>query len=233
MKKRMLITAGLFCTLPAWAAAPLTDQSPPQDQLSYSYGYFMGRGNAETLNNLNLQRFYQGLNDGSAQKPSLLSETQMTLLLAQFKKTLEAKPLLEMQMQAQKNAVLGDHFLAQNAKQTQIKTTDSGLQYLVLIAGKGQQPSANATVKVNYEGRLLDHTVFDSSIAREQAVDLNLSQTIVGLVEGIQTMQEGGKSRFFIPAKLAYGEMGSADRIPPNSTVIFDVELLKVLPEKP
>ncbi len=84
---------------------------------------------------------------------------------------------------------------------------------------------------MNYEGRLLDGTVFDSSIARNHPVEFQLSQVIAGWTEGLQTMKEGGKTRFFIPANLAYGEVGAGDTIGPNSTLIFDIELLQVLPK--
>lgn len=110
-------------------------------------------------------------------------------------------------------------------------TTKSGLQYQVLKEGNGQKPKATSRVKVNYEGRLLDGTVFDSSIARNHPVEFQLSQVIAGWTEGLQTMKEGGKTRFFIPANLAYGEVGAGDTIGPNSTLIFDIELLQVLPK--
>ena len=235
MKQILLCNAlfGLsFLSLATHAAAPLNAQSPNDQQVGYSYGYVMGRSNAETLKGLNLERFFQGLGDGIAEKQSPLSDEQMATLLNQFKKTLEAKQLIDIQKQAQSNGAAGSAFLAQNASVKTVKSTASGLQYQVLQAGTGQSPTLNSKVKVNYEGRLLDNTVFDSSIARDQPVELDLSQTIVGLLQGLQTMKEGGKSRFFIPAKLAYGEMGSGDRVPPNSTVIFDVELLQVLPAK-
>lgn len=233
MNIKVLVLLGVIITGSLHAATPINDNSPSQEQLSYSYGYFMGRGNADTLKNLNLARFYQGLTDGANAHTAPLSEEKMTLLLAQFKKMLEAKELIDIQKQSQINAVLGQSFLAKNAQQKNVSTTASGLQYEVLMVGQGKAPLNKSTVKVHYEARLLDNTVFDSSIARDQPVDLQLSHTIVGLVEGLQTMKEGGKSRFFIPAKLAYGEMGSGDRVPPNSTVIFDVELIQVLPEKP
>ena len=109
-------------------------------------------------------------------------------------------------------------------------TTKSGLQYQIVQTGQGKKPTVTSKVSVNYEGRLLDGTVFDSSIARGQPVDFQVSQVISGWTEGLQLMQEGSKYRFFIPAKLAYGDMGAGDSIGPNSTLIFDVELLKILP---
>lgn len=211
-------------------AAPVSSQSPQKDQLGYSYGYVMGRTNADTLKDLNLDTFIQGLKEGSTGKASSLSDEDMAKALSQYKKQVESKQLIEFQKLAQENQQKGQIFLAENGKKTGVITTKSGLQYQVLQAGTGKSPKANSKVKVNYEGRLLDGTVFDSSIARNHPVEFQLSQVIQGWTEGIQTMKEGGKTRFFIPANLAYGDVGSGDAIGPNSVLIFDIELLQILP---
>ncbi len=228
MKKSLLFLA-VLAAIPGAFAATVTNKSPQADQAGYSYGYVMGRNNADTLKNLNLDAFMQGLKDGVQGKESSLSDEEMGKALSEYKRQTEAKQLIEFQKIADQNAREGSAFLAQNAKKANIMTTKSGLQYQVLQAGKGQAPKAKSTVKVHYEGRLLDGTVFDSSIARQQPVEFQLSQVIAGWTEGLQTMKEGGKSRFFIPARLAYGEIGSGDVIGPNSTLIFDVELIKVV----
>lgn len=119
-------------------------------------------------------------------------------------------------------------FLQQNAKKAGVKTTASGLQYLVTKAGTGKSPKATSTVKVHYTGKLVNGTVFDSSVERSEPIEFPLNQVISGWTEGLQLMKEGGKTTFFIPAKLAYGSQGVPGIIPPNSTLIFDVELLQV-----
>lgn len=209
-------------------AAPITLKSPQKDQLGYSYGYLMGKGNTETLKDLNIETFVLGLEDAIKGKPATLSDEQMATVLNQYKKRLEAKQLVEFQEQAEKNAQEGKNFLAENAKKSDIITTKSGLQYQVLQQGTGKSPKLTSTVKVNYEGRLIDGTVFDSSIARNHPVEFKLNQVISGWTEGVQTMKEGGKSRFFVPSNLAYGDVGAGDAIGPNSTLIFDIELLEV-----
>lgn len=209
-------------------AAPITLKSPQKDQLGYSYGYLMGKGNTETLKDLNIETFVLGLEDAIKGKPATLSDEQMATILNQYKKRLEAKQLVEFQEQAEKNAQEGKKFLAENAKKPDIITTKSGLQYQVLQQGAGKSPKLTSTVKVNYEGRLIDGTVFDSSIARNHPVEFKLNQVISGWTEGVQTMKEGGKSRFFVPSNLAYGDVGAGDAIGPNSTLIFDIELLEV-----
>lgn len=123
----------------------------------------------------------------------------------------------------------GAKFLAENAKKDGIIVTKSGLQYEVLTEGTGKQPKATDTVRCHYEGRLLDGTIFDSSYKRNAPADFGLQQVIAGWTEGVQLMAEGAKYRFYIPYILAYGEGGAGAMIPPFATLIFDVELIKVL----
>jgi len=231
MKKIGLIIAASTMSLSVFAATPITNKSPAKEQFSYSYGYLMGRNNTDALTDLNLDIFYQGLQEGAQSKTARLTDEEMAKAINDYKKTLEAKQLVEFQKTGQLNAQAGAAFLADNAKKSGVITTKSGLQYQVLKEGNGQKPKATSRVKVNYEGRLLDGTVFDSSIARNHPVEFQLSQVIAGWTEGLQTMKEGGKTRFFIPANLAYGEVGAGDTIGPNSTLIFDIELLQVLPK--
>ena len=231
MKKIGLIIATLTMSLSVLAATPITNKSPAKEQFSYSYGYLMGRNNTDALTDLNLDTFYQGLQEGAQSKTARLTDEEMAKAINDYKKTLEAKQLVEFQKTGQLNTQAGTAFLADNAKKSGVITTRSGLQYQVLKEGNGQKPKATSRVKVNYEGRLLDGTVFDSSIARNHPVEFQLSQVIAGWTEGLQTMKEGGKTRFFIPANLAYGEVGAGDSIGPNSTLIFDIELLQVLPK--
>ncbi len=132
---------------------------------------------------------------------------------------------------AQKGAAAkgeGEAFLAENAKRPGVSTTDSGLQYEVLKPGNGKSPGATQTVKVHYHGTLIDGTVFDSSVERGETIEFPLNRVISGWTEGLQLMQEGAKYRFFIPYNLAYGERGSAPKIPPYAALIFDVELFEV-----
>ena len=123
----------------------------------------------------------------------------------------------------------GAKFLADNAKKEGITVTKSGLQYEVLTEGTGKKPKATDTVRCHYEGRLLDGTIFDSSYKRNAPADFGLQQVIAGWTEGVQLMAEGAKYRFYIPYMLAYGEGGAGAMIPPFATLIFDVELIKVL----
>ncbi|MDI1225612.1 MULTISPECIES: FKBP-type peptidyl-prolyl cis-trans isomerase [Acinetobacter] len=229
MKKTLIVLSLSILSSTAFSA-PINNKSSQKDQLGYSYGYVMGRTNADTLKQINLNAFIQGIKEGSTGQKASLTDEEMAKALAQYKQQTEAKQMLEFKQAADVNAKQGEAFLVENAKKTGVITRPSGLQYSVLQQGTGKSPSAKSKVSVNYEGRLLDGTVFDSSFARNEAVEFQVSQVIQGWTEGLQLMKEGAKYRFFIPAKLAYDEIGAGDAIGPNSTLIFDVELLKVLP---
>ena len=122
----------------------------------------------------------------------------------------------------------GEKFLAENGKREGVKTTASGLQYEVLEATLGQKPKATDSVKVHYEGTLIDGTVFDSSYKRGEPISFPLSGVIKGWTEGLQLMSVGSKFKFFIPYQLAYGERGAGGSIPPYAALIFTVELLGI-----
>ena len=210
-------------------AKEINNTSSEAEKIGYSFGYLMGRSNADTLKDLDLDAFSQGLKTAAAGQKSSLSDEEMTQVLTQYKRQSDAKELIVLKQKAEENAKAGKAFLQENAKKPGVKTTKSGLQYLVLKEGKGKSPSANSNVRVHYEGRLIDGTVFDSSIARQQPVDFRTTQVITGWTEGLQLMTVGAKYRFFIPADLAYGQIGSGDIIEPNSTLIFDIELLEII----
>jgi len=123
----------------------------------------------------------------------------------------------------------GATFLAENAKKEGVKTTASGLQYKIIKSGTGESPKPTDTVKVHYHGTLIDGTVFDSSVQRGQPVTFPVERVIPGWVEALQLMKVGDKWQLFIPAKLAYGDRSPGPAIPPNSVLIFEVELLGIV----
>ncbi|MEI7948911.1 MAG: FKBP-type peptidyl-prolyl cis-trans isomerase [Gammaproteobacteria bacterium] len=131
--------------------------------------------------------------------------------------------------QANSMAAAGEQFLKQNAGMPGIITTASGLQYEVLQPGTGKTPQASSTVRVHYEGTLLDGTVFDSSIQRGEPLEFPVNGVISGWTEALQLMQEGARWKLYIPHELGYGARGAGGAIGPYSTLIFEVELLGVL----
>ncbi|MFW2178304.1 MULTISPECIES: FKBP-type peptidyl-prolyl cis-trans isomerase [unclassified Moraxella] len=208
----------------------VTANSADDAKVGYSLGYMMGEGNKETVDDLNLDAFFQGFRDAYQGNTATISKEQMQKTLLDYQKRKEAEYAKQIQAMATANLTKGKAFLTANAKQADVKTTASGLQYQVLKQGTGKRPTAKDQVKVHYEGRLIDGTIFDSSYKRDKPVTFPLNQVIKGWSEGVQLMSEGAKYRLFMPAELGYGEAGNAD-IEPNSVLIFDVELLEVNPK--
>lgn len=227
--KKILLCSSIFLLCSTSYAATINNRSSQQEQLGYSYGYLMGRSNADVLKDININAFFEGLQQGAVGKKPTLTEEEMAKVLTQYKQQSEAAQLEKLKQIAAANAIKEKVFLDANIKNAEIKQTQSGLQYQILKTGQGKTPNPRSKVLVNYEGRLLDGTVFDSSIARNQPVEFQVSQVIAGWTEGLQLMKEGAKYRFFVPAKLAYGQIGSGDAIEPNSTLIFEIELLKIV----
>lgn len=205
----------------------ITEQSSASEKVGYSLGFMMAEGNKEAVKDLNLDTFEKGFRDGYEGNDSALTQEQMQEVLMTYQKEQEEQFAKDMQTKATENKTAGTAFLAENAKKEGVKQTDSGLQYKVLKEGTGKSPKATDVVKVNYEGKLIDGTVFDSSYERGEPIEFPLNQVIAGWTEGLQLMKEGGKYEFYIPSDIAYGEAGNAG-IEPNSTLIFTVELLKV-----
>lgn len=133
----------------------------------------------------------------------------------------------------EKNKAEGERFLAENATKEGVKTTQSGLQYMIIKEGEGVKPTVEDTVVVHYKGQLIDGTQFDSSYDRGEPTKFNPLQVIPGWTEGLCLMNKGTKARLFIPYELAYGERGIGDAIPPYSVLIFDIEMLDVIKGEP
>ena len=209
------------------ASVAVTEQSPATEKVGYSLGYMMAEGNKEAIQDLNLDTFEKGFRDGYEGNKSALTKEQMEEVLVAYQKEQQEKMIKDMKAQGDANSTAGAKFLAENAKKEGVVTTASGLQYKVVTAGTGKTPKATDTVGVDYVGKLIDGTVFDSSYERGEPVEFPLNQVIAGWTEGVQLMKEGGKYEFYIPSDLAYGEAGNAG-IAPNSMLIFTVELLSV-----
>ena len=193
------------------------------DKLSYAWGMAMGH----QLKGMGVQHLQKEDFDEAVHSAFEGKETKMT--------PEEAQKVIQEYLQElnKKNEAIareaGDKFLEANRKNPGVHVTESGLQYVVDKEGTGLQPSATDEVTVHYTGRLLDGTVFDSSVSRGEPATFPLNRVIPGWTEGVQLMKEGAKYTFFIPSDLAYGPQGIPNAIPPHSTLIFDVELIKVI----
>jgi FKBP-type peptidyl-prolyl cis-trans isomerase len=205
------------------------------DKVSYFIGTDIGQNLLRSDIKLNMDIFVQAINDALDKKQPKYTEAELTAAMQQFQGQMMARQQAEMaKAQAElaaagpKNAEDGTKFLADNGKRDGVTTTESGLQYEVLKKADGPKPKATDTVTVHYRGTLLDGKEFDSSYSRNEPTSFPLNQVIPGWTEGVQLMNVGSKFKFFIPSKLAYGESGSPPRIGPNSTLVFEVELLSI-----
>ena len=196
---------------------------------AYSIGYMTAKSMSAQVPALDTKSYAAGFKDAYAKKAPAIKEADMKTVLMAF----EAKVRKEAEDKQKKDAAeavtKGATYLAENAKKAGVTTTASGLQYQVIKEGTGAKPVATDTVKVHYEGKLVDGTVFDSSIKRGEPVSFPLNQVIAGWTEGVQLMTVGSKYKFVIPANLAYGEQGGGP-IPANSVLTFEVELLEINP---
>lgn len=198
--------------------------------MSYALGMSMGHNfkgtGIKTLNSADFAAGVASVYDGV--KPEMTFDEAKRIVNEYFAK-LEAEMQAEAAKQSEVNRKNGEAFLSENAKREGIKVTESGLQYEVLVSGKGDSPKASDNVEVHYTGKLIDGTVFDSSVERGVPASFGVTQVIPGWVEALQLMHEGDKWRLYIPSDLAYGPNGAGGVIGPNMTLIFDVELLRVI----
>lgn len=219
----LLLAASSALTWPAFAQELTTSEQ----KASYAIGVNIGSGitSQGLAEDVDLAAIALGMQDAVAGNLKLTPE-ELEAAMQEFGAAMTAKQQAAMQVQAQ----AGIDFLAKNASEPGVQTTASGLQYLVLTNGadaNAAKPAAADTVSVHYHGTLIDGTVFDSSVERGEPISFPLNGVIPGWTEGLQLMKVGDKFRFFIPSELAYGEAG-AGPIPPNSTLIFEVELLGI-----
>lgn len=200
------------------------------DRISYALGLSMGNNfRASGIKEINVQDFADGVAavfDGLA--PKMSYDEAKTEIQAYFEAMQKEQEEAAAKM-AEANAKAGEEFLLENGKRVEVKTLPSGLQYEVVAEGDGPVPTANDQVVVHYTGKLIDGTVFDSSVERGEPATFGVTQVIPGWVEALQLMKTGAKWRLFIPSALAYGPRGAGGLIGPNQTLIFDVELLKIV----
>lgn len=193
------------------------------DKVSYALGLSIGNNFMNSgITSLQTEDFMQGLNDVlSGKKPELDYEEAKQVITDFFGKLQQEK--------FENNKKAGEEFLAINRKKAGVTELPSGLQYQVLQKGDGPVPTATDKVKVHYTGSLINGEVFDSSVERGTPAEFGVTQVIPGWVEALQLMPVGSKWRLAIPSALAYGEQGAGQSIEPNSTLIFDVELLDIV----
>jgi len=210
--------------------------SEVDEKFSYMIGYDTGKHIKNMPIKFDFDEFVKGLKTAHDEDPSTISEEESKSVRSQLssrfqthKKKQQEEQTQKQAATAQKNETEGNNFLAKNKGKKDVKVTKSGLQYIIKKQGTGAKPKQTDKVEVHYRGTLINGSEFDSSHKRNKPTTFQLNQVIQGWGEGITLMKEGAQFTFFIPPSLAYGAQGAGPKIPPNSTLIFDVELLKVV----
>lgn len=226
MKHVLTVTASIIAFSGAVRAdeATLKDE---KDRISYSIGHQIGGDFKKQGIELSPDTFQKGIQDALSGAKAAMTDEEMKKSLTELRTRLMATQQAAQKEAGEKNQAAGKVFLDENGKKPGVVTLPSGLQYLVEKDGTGAKPKAADTVKVHYKGTLTDGTEFDSSYKRGEPASFRVDQVIKGWTEGLQLMSEGSKWQLFIPAGLAYGESGVGP-IPPNSTLVFEVELLGI-----
>lgn len=222
----LFIIAGMSCQQQKTGSSIKLETAA--DSAGYAIGILVGTNNKEQIKNapggeaVNLEAMAEGFRISTLENGGMLTmEEADEILRSYFEK--------EGEKEGQTNLESGNAFLEQNKSRNGISVTESGLQYEVLKQGSGEKPGPTDQVKVHYHGTLIDGTVFDSSVNRGEPVTFGVNQVIPGWTEALQLMPAGSKWKIFIPSALAYGDRGAGSDIGPNSTLIFEVELLEIV----
>jgi len=200
------------------------------ERLSYGIGLRMGQRMAADGMTVDVDAYAAGLRDAQSGAEAKLTDEEINTEMSAFQERRQAEAEAERVAQAQSNLEAGRAYMEEMSANEDVQTTESGLQYIVMEPGEGDNPVAADSVEVHYEGRLIDGSVFDSSIERGETVTFGLTQVIPGWTEGLQLMKPGGKFKLIIPPELGYGEGGAGQMIGPNATLVFDVELISITP---
>ncbi|MDA3945998.1 MAG: FKBP-type peptidyl-prolyl cis-trans isomerase [Helicobacteraceae bacterium] len=214
------------------AAKAKTDEvsafTTQEQKVGYAIGAQIGAQLAMTKDDIDSKALISGLTDAMDGAALKLTDQQMQEAKMAFQKSVQEKAQKEMMKLAETNKAEGAKFLAENKTKEGVVTLPSGLQYKIVQAGTGATPTATDTVVTHYTGTLLNGKVFDSSVQRGEPATFPVNGVIAGWTEALQHMKVGGKWQLFIPAELAYGERGAGKMIAPDSTLIFDIELLEI-----
>jgi FKBP-type peptidyl-prolyl cis-trans isomerase len=224
--RNLLVGAALALACDMAAAEVKLDSQ--KQKASYGVGMNVGKSFKSDLIDLDLEAFMSGFKDGLAGKESAVSAQDMEKAMTELRADVTKKA--DERMAANKKA--GEEFLTKNKTAKDVKTLESGVQYIVEKEGTGPSPKASDTVKVHYRGTLIDGTEFDSSYKRNEPAVFPVSGVIRGWTEALQKMKVGSKWKVFIPSDLAYGDQGQAPVIPPASVLLFEIELLGIEKEE-
>jgi FKBP-type peptidyl-prolyl cis-trans isomerase FklB len=227
MRFRWLIAAAALLTAVHVSAQEAPKLASQKDKISYSIGMDIGNNLKRQSLDVDADMLARGVKDAMSGGETLLSDEEVRETLAALQQELREKALERRKQDAEKNKMEGEAFLAENGKKEGVISLPSGLQYKVLQSGSGASPKLTDTVETNYRGTFIDGNEFDSSYKRGQTAVFPVNGVIAGWAEALQQMKVGDKWQIFVPPELAYGERG-AGPIGPNTTLIFDVELVSI-----
>lgn len=225
MKKLFIAVLSVMLLSGVCAATPNLDLKDEKVRLSYSVGYQVGGDFKRQGVDINPELLLKGVQDALTGKQPLMAPQEMRSTLVELQKTVLVFQEKKRKIEREKNLEESKAFLIENGKKEGVKILPSGLQYKVITEGSGNTPKANDTVTVHYRGTLINGTEFDSSYKRGEPATFGVDGVIRGWTEALQMMKEGAKWQLFIPPDLGYGDK-STGRIEPNSTLIFEVELI-------
>lgn len=225
----VVVVFGIVLVANTVFASETSELKTPKEKVSYAIGMEMGNSLKKNGIDVNPDLLTKAIKDVLTGQKTQLTDQEAGAVLTDLQKEIQGKRQEKMKALGEKNKNEGETFLAENMKKEGVKTLPSGLQYKVITEGKGKSPNATDTVTVQYTGRLVDGTEFDSSYNRGQAATFAVNGVIKGWTEALQLMKEGSKWQLFLPSNLAYGEAGTTGGpIGPNAVLIFDVELVSV-----
>lgn len=228
MKAFLLFLSGVALLATTACAGDKIDTKDNKSKAGYSIGVDIGSNLKRQGIDVNPAALGQGIKDAMTGAKTQMSESEMRETIEAFRKDMIAKQIEKAKTDGEKNKKEGEAFLAENGKKQGVKTLPDGLQYKVIKEGSGKSPRAGDTVTVNYRGTLINGKEFDSSYKRGEPATFPVKGVIPGWTEALQLMKTGSKWELFIPSSLAYGERGAGQDIGPNSTLIFEVELISI-----
>ena len=224
-----LLTAGLCATLFAAEEKPAAQFKDARDKNSYALGVNVGTSMKNQGADINVDEVMNGLRDFMAGK-SKLDEKELREVMMAWQTEIRTKMMEKRKAEGEVNKKAGEAWLVANAQRPGVKTMPDGLQYKVLVSGKGPQPKPGDTVSAHYKGTLTDGTEFDSSYSRGKPLTIGVLNVVPGWQEALTNMHVGDKWELYIPSQLGYGERGSPPKIGANATLVFEMELLGIEP---
>jgi FKBP-type peptidyl-prolyl cis-trans isomerase FklB len=228
MKQMLTAVFCVFLLLAVCSAGEKPELTSQKDKESYSIGFQVGNSMKTDAIEVSLDRLIESLKDAMEGQKPRLSQEEMNKLIVDLKKMAREAQLKKAQEQGEKNLKEGEAFLEGNKKKEGVKITESGLQYRIIKDGDGPTPKATDTVTVHYRGTFADGKEFYSSYQRNKPEKFEVNKVIKGWTEALQLMKVGSKWQIFVPPGLAYGQGGQGSQIPPNSVLIFEIDLISI-----